>query len=751
MLRPTKAIVISCSYFGLAAVFLLGNRAWAADSTPSREELHALASRCRTILDKNIIQFYLPNCLDPTNGGYLESLRDGKFAPTGEKFLTMQGRQLWFFSTLAQEGIEKEAALAAAKSGFDFLEKHMRDPKHGGYFSKVTDDGKPLDTRKHVYLNAFALYGLVGYYRATKDEATLKSAQALFRVLEEKAHDPVHGGYNEFFYEDWRPIKDQKEAGFVGAIDTKTYNTHLHVLEALAELYRVWPDPLVARRLHETILINANTVRHPDYFCNIDGWRPDWRMIQTPQNLRASYGHDIECAWLTMDAARTLKLSPGLLRGWAEALVGYSLKYGYDRDHGGFFYTGPLGKPAEDTRKEWWVEAEALVSMLEMYKLTGKRENYDVFRQTLDFVEKHQVAAEGNWWASRKADGSPLSDQRSSPWQGAYHNGRSMILCQKLLKELAGNPEKHESHNTLPPLDRALAVLENAARNYPKHRQCFSCHHQTMPMLAMVAAQKNGQTINQKLFREQAEFTHKSFQGELSGLKAGKGVGGKAMTVGYGLWALKLADWKPDEVTEAMVNYLLKTQNEDGHWTGQVVRPPFEESYFTATVLAIQGMKKYATADQKDSTEAAIAKAKNWLTTTPAKDQEDKVFRLWGLSLLGDNPKEFDAARKAVLVSQKENGGWAQTEDMKSDAYATGQTLYILRQVGLEPSNPIYQRGVQFLLLTQEADGSWFVKSRSRPIQTYFDNGDPHGTDQFISTPATAWALAALAASGPSQ
>jgi len=213
------------------------------------------------------------------------------------------------------------------------------------------------------------------------------------------------------------------------------------------------------------------------------------------------------------------------------------------------------------------------------------------------------------------------------------------------------------------------------------------------------------------------------------------------------LWALRLAQWKPDEITEAMVTYLLKTQNEDGYWTGQVVRPPFEESYFTATVLSIQGMKHFASAGQHDSAESAIAKAKAWIKATPPKDHEDKVFRLWGLSLLGDHTKEIDAARKALLADQQDDGGWAQTENMKSDAYATGQTLFVLRQVGFNSSDPAFQRGIQFLLRTQGSDGSWFVKTRSRPIQTYFDNGDPHGTDQFISTPATAWALTALAAS----
>jgi N-acyl-D-amino-acid deacylase len=297
-------------------------------------------------------------------------------------------------------------------------------------------------------------------------------------------------------------------------------------------------------------------------------------------------------------------------------------------------------------------------------------------------------------------------------------------------------------------LDRALPLLQQSAANYPKHRQCFSCHHQTLPMLAFVTGKKHRLTIDEKLLQDQTEFTRKSFQGELNGLRSGKGVGGKAMTVGYGLWALRLADWKSDEITEAMVTYLLKTQTEEGYWTGQVVRPPLEESHFTATVLAIQGMKHYATDKQKSSAESAIAKAKTWLTATTPKDQEDKVFRLWGLSLLMDETKEYTAAREAVLAAQQADGGWGQTDSMKSDAYATGQTLFVLRQLGLASSDKAFQRGVKFLLENQCADGSWFVKTRSRPIQTYFDNGDPHGKDQFISTPATAWTVAALASAG---
>jgi mannobiose 2-epimerase len=301
----------------------------------------------------------------------------------------------------------------------------------------VSDAGRPTDRRKHVYLNAFALYGLCAYHRATGRPAALVAAKDLFRALEAKCHDPANGGYHECFREDWRPVTDPREPSFVGPPGTKTFNTHLHLLEAFAELHRLWPDPLVRRRLGELLTVNTLTVRLPEHGCNVDGFTPGWRPLGTPGNLRASYGHDVEAVWLCLDAARTLGRPPALLRNWAEGLAGYSLKHGYDGAHGGFSYTGPLGKDADDTRKEWWVQAEALVSMLELYKLTGRGRYYDAFARTLDFVAKHQVAREGGWWATRKADGSPAGSIRASMWQGAYHSGRSLLLCARLLDELA--------------------------------------------------------------------------------------------------------------------------------------------------------------------------------------------------------------------------------------------------------------------------------------------------------------------------
>jgi N-acyl-D-amino-acid deacylase len=287
--------------------------------------------------------------------------------------------------------------------------------------------------------------------------------------------------------------------------------------------------------------------------------------------------------------------------------------------------------------------------------------------------------------------------------------------------------------------------VEKAAANYPKHRQCFSCHHQTLPMLAMATARDRKLATDAELFKMQAEFTHKSFNDRVEPMKEGKGVGGMSMTVGYGLWTLDLADWKPDETTEAMVTFLLKNQKDDGHWTFQTNRPPMEESNVTSTVLAAYGMRKFATESQREAVEAAVDRATKWLEAASLESQEDRVMALWGTHVLKFAPDKIEEARERVLATQRDDGGWAQLSNMESDAYATGQTLYVLHAAGLPATDPLFRRGVAFLTKTQCDDGSWRVETRSKPIQVFFDNGDPHGEHQFISIPATSWAVTALA------
>ncbi|MFN3190060.1 MAG: AGE family epimerase/isomerase [Aureliella sp.] len=410
----------------------------ASASLAAQEREQEAIRRCRNLLETSLVDFYLPHCVDPIHGGYLEKLDEaGQFA-SGEKFLTLQARQLWFFSLLAKEGIQRDPALKAAKSGHDFLMAHFHDKEEGGFFTKTTGDGTPSDRRKHVYPNAFVIYSLVEYHRASGNADALAQATELFNVLEEHCHDKRFGGYQEFFYADWSPILDPKESGYVGAINTKTYNSHLHLLEAFTELYEATHNPLVGQRLSELILINTATVKHPSLPCNIDGWTREWKMIESERNLRASYGHDVECAWLVLEASKALGRPTNLLKNWAKSICDYSIEYGFDHQHGGFCYTGPLASNSDDRQKVWWTQAEAMVAMLTMYEMTDDDHYLDLFHNTFEFTDAHLVAKEGSWWNTRNADGTQGENKsRTSMWQAGYHNGRALLRCEEILKRIS--------------------------------------------------------------------------------------------------------------------------------------------------------------------------------------------------------------------------------------------------------------------------------------------------------------------------
>ena len=292
---------------------------------------------------------------------------------------------------------------------------------------------------------------------------------------------------------------------------------------------------------------------------------------------------------------------------------------------------------------------------------------------------------------------------------------------------------------------RGIEIVAKAARNYPEHRDCFSCHHQTLPVLAMVTGRDHGLAVDDEVVTAAVDFSRKFFAARAARMEDGEGVGGASMTVGYGLWMLALAGNDRDTLTSAMVAFLLATQQDDGRWKTSSIRPPLEESDIACTVLAVHTMERFATDAQREAVTQAAAKAKRWLLEAKATSQEDRNSLLSGLSLVRASAASIDAAREAVLAAQRVDGGWAQIDGMESDAYSTGQTLFTLRQTRTPTTDPAYRRGLRFLLSTQHDDGSWFVKSRSKPIQTLFDNGDPHGTDQFISISATAWATTALA------
>jgi N-acyl-D-amino-acid deacylase len=305
-------------------------------------------------------------------------------------------------------------------------------------------------------------------------------------------------------------------------------------------------------------------------------------------------------------------------------------------------------------------------------------------------------------------------------------------------------------------ISRAFGVLKTGAKNYPEHRSCFSCHHQTLPLLALSlhgrkdVADEPTEFLESKAVSEIIQFTEESFVGKRQSMLEGHGVGGGSLTVGYGLWVMDLAGTPRNETIDAMVEYLLKAQADDGGWNFQSVRPPAASSRAMTAAIAVYGLRAYGDSEsQKDRVASAFARAKLWSQSfESAPSQEDLVGQIW-LSHQLEDRERVSSLVESLWRLQNEDGGWGQTADMESDAYATGQALLMIVQTaGKDASHSLWQktaRGVEYLLKTQKADGSWHVATRANPVQVYFDNGDPHGKDQFISMMATAWASAAIA------
>jgi len=305
-----------------------------------------------------------------------------------------------------------------------------------------------------------------------------------------------------------------------------------------------------------------------------------------------------------------------------------------------------------------------------------------------------------------------------------------LVLLCLLLKTTAFGADPAITHA----VERSILLMEKSIAAYVEARDCFTCHHQALPIMTLSQARRSGFSVAQKTFTTQTRFTLEYFSDRQDRLPKGEGVPGGPYTAGYALAQLQATQEPANPTSKALINYLLKTQEPDGRWRIRTHRPPLEDSHFTATALGIKAMINSEPAK----------KAAQWIAQAQPKTTEDHVFKVLGLHW-ADRQKESQAAAKVLLKLQDEEGGWAQLTTMKSDAYATGQALTALNKCGLLKSgSPQFKKGIQWLLKNQKPDGSWHVKTRSRPIQKYFESGFPHGQDQFISISATCWAVLAL-------
>jgi hypothetical protein len=291
---------------------------------------------------------------------------------------------------------------------------------------------------------------------------------------------------------------------------------------------------------------------------------------------------------------------------------------------------------------------------------------------------------------------------------------------------------------------RARVLLHRSGDTWRSRRTCFACHHHTLQVFAEAETARAGFGHDAKRVEAHAEHAHLYFAERQDDLSEGKRLPGGPYSAAYGLWTLHQAQTPADDTTTAMVAYLLQVQEGDGTWFTTCTRPPIQGSRIASTVLSLAMMRHFGTPEQQPAIEKAAEKAKRWLADAKGSSTEDQAWRIWGLHTLKGDAKALARARDALLQLQRDDGGWAPTPDLPSDAFATAQGIYMLRLTGTPASNPALQRGMAWLLRTQGIDGSWRVETRVKPVQPKYDNGDPHGKHQFVSIAATAWACAAL-------
>jgi ankyrin repeat protein len=294
-------------------------------------------------------------------------------------------------------------------------------------------------------------------------------------------------------------------------------------------------------------------------------------------------------------------------------------------------------------------------------------------------------------------------------------------------------------------VEKSLPALQQSGPAIFKQRGCVSCHNNMLPAIAAALARGQGHKIDEQAM----EREHKTLLSMLKPAREllaenGDNVPDLQITGPYALMALAAHGHQPDSLTDALVINLANKQNSDGSWTVWAPRPPIEYGDIQSTALSLRALQLYQFGGRRPEFEARIRKAGKWLTAAKPENSLDENWKLLGLFWSRADSQRLAQTARLIASHQRPDGGWAQLRGLNSDAYATGQTLYALGVAGMLEGSAASKRGIEYLLTTQQPDGTWRVKSRSFPFQPYFESGFPYGPDQWISVAGSSWATIAL-------
>lgn len=415
---------------------------------PRAGEAREIRRKVDSALVDELTRHWYPRSLeiDGEGKGFHQTFgRDWSPLPDADRSLVYQARVTWTAAAFALHSpTHRDEYLGYARRGVDFLDRVMRDGPEGGFHWAVGLDGKPsptIGTEKHVYGIAFALYAASAAAEATHDAQALRVADDAFRWLETHAHDAEHGGYLEALTREGVPILEwdpkvpiSRRTDRLGIYyGFKTMNSHIHLLEALAEYHKVRPTPEVRHRLEETLAIVRDRIAVDPGALNLYLSR-DWHAAPAHD----SFGHDVETAYLLIEAAEAFGPVDARTAHMARRLIDHALDWGWDAEHGGFYDKGDVfGGKAYDTTKVWWTQAEGLNALLLMHDRHGKETDryWKAFVQQWTFIEAHMLdPVHGGWYWETTRDGTPSGEPRkATPWKANYHTGRALMNVSKRL------------------------------------------------------------------------------------------------------------------------------------------------------------------------------------------------------------------------------------------------------------------------------------------------------------------------------
>ena len=389
-------------------------------------------------LTGDILPFWLKYTLDRERGGFYGQVdNDGHVDRDAPRSAVLNTRILWTFSA-AYRVYHKAEYLEAARHAYDYVTGCFQDRQYGGFYWLLDAQGAPLNPRKQIYAQAFALYAVSEYYRATGEPSALALAQDTFRLIEDKSRDPQAGGYYEAYKRDWEVLQDWRLSD-KDLNCPKSMNTLLHVLEAYTNLLRIWDDALLKQRQAELLEVFLQRVIDPRTGHFNLFFDTNWASLSD----HISYGHDIEGSWLLLEAAHVLGdwALPTLLgrvktaaRRMAEAV------YNEAREPDGSLLYEANSHAITIADKHWWAQAEAVVGFYNAYQSSGDECYRDAAWQAWQYIDAKVIDHRGGeWYAVLKRDGTPYTaaenpDQHKvGPWKCPYHNSR---MCFEMMERL---------------------------------------------------------------------------------------------------------------------------------------------------------------------------------------------------------------------------------------------------------------------------------------------------------------------------